>query len=131
MKKIVLNSDVGLLIFRITIGFSMAFAHGLGKLPPPEQLVMGVGAMGFPFPIFFAWSVALSEFAGGLLIGVGLFSRYAAFFLGFTMAVAAFVAHAADPFAKKEIALLYLASCILVLFHGAGKFSLDYILRKK
>src|SRR5690606_31934164 len=112
-------------------GLSMAFAHGLGKLPPPEQLVQGVASMGFPAAGVFAWLAGLSEFAGGLLIAVGLFTRHSALFLGFTMATAGFVAHSADPFQRKELAFLYLASCVLLFFTGAGKYSLDRIIRKK
>lgn len=130
MNKLIHNPDLGLLIFRLFIGFTMAFAHGFGKLPPSEQLIGGVAAIGFPYPLVFAWSASLSEFLGGILIGLGWYTRVAAFFLGFTMFIAAFVAHAADPFAKKEMALLYLVSCILFIFQGAGKFSCDRVFRK-
>lgn len=131
MKKILNQPDLGLLIFRVFIGLSMALAHGLGKIPPSEQLIEGVGAMGFPLPVVFAWSASLAELVGGLLIALGLFTRPAALFLGFTMAVAAFGAHGADPFQKQELSLLYLASCALFIFSGAGSLSLDKILRKK
>ncbi len=130
MTKLFNSPELGILIFRMIIGFTMAFAHGLGKLPPPEMLVKGVGAMGFPVPVAFAWSAAMSEFLGGICLGMGLFTRAAALFMGFTMSVAFFVAHGADPLAKKEMALLYLASCLLLFFHGAGKFSLDRLIRK-
>lgn len=125
------NPDVGLLIFRLSIGGIMAFAHGLGKVPPSEQFVMGVESLGFPLPLVFAWAAALSELVGGLLILSGFFTRYAAAFLGFTMAVAAFKAHAADPFNVKEMAILYLTACVLLFFQGAGKYSLDSLFRKK
>ncbi|AGH96780.1 DoxX family protein [Pseudobdellovibrio exovorus] len=131
IKKLINNPDLGKLIFRLFVGLSMAFAHGLGKLPPPEQLVQGVASMGFPAAGVFAWLAGLSEFAGGLLIAVGLFTRHSALFLGFTMATAGFVAHSADPFRVKELAFLYLASCVLLFFAGAGKYSLDRIIRKK
>lgn len=130
MKKIFNNPDIGLLLFRLFAGLAMAYAHGLGKVPPPEQLVAGVAAMGFPLPILFAWSAALSELVGGALIAVGLFTRWAAAFLGFTMAVAGFVVHAADPFNVKELAFFYLAACILLVFTGAGKYSLDKVLKR-
>jgi putative oxidoreductase len=130
MKKLMHNPDLGLLIFRLFIGLTMAFSHGLGKLPPPEQLVTGVAAIGFPMPFFFAWCAALSEFLGGILIALGLFTRYAALFLGFTMAVAGLIVHSADPFQVKELAFLFLASAVLLVFSGAGRFSLDRILRK-
>lgn len=36
----------------------MALAHGLGKTPPPEQLIDGVANMGFPMAIVFAWAAS-------------------------------------------------------------------------
>lgn len=129
MKKLIHNPDLGLLIFRLFVGLSMAFAHGLGKLPPAEGFIARVGQMGFPFPSVFAWSASLAEFLGGLLIAVGLYTRVSSLFLGFTMLVAAFGAHAMDPFSKKELSLLYLVACVLLTFQGAGRFSLDRKLR--
>lgn len=131
MKKIIYSPDLGLLLFRLTIGLTISLAHGLGKIPPSEQFIGGVSALGFPLPILFAWMASLSEFLGGLLIALGLYIRHAAVFLGFTMSVAAFNAHASDPFAKKEMAILFLVSCVLLFFQGAGKFSLDRLVRKK
>lgn len=131
MKNLVNSPDLGLLLFRLFIGLTMALAHGIGKVPPPAQLVDGVTGMGFPFPLFFAWAAALSELIGGFLIAAGLFTRLSALALGGTMAVAAFVAHANDPFSSKEMALLYLSACVLLFFQGAGKHSLDRIVLKK
>lgn len=131
MAKIFYQPDLGLLLFRLFIGITMAFAHGMGKLPPNEQLIGGVAAIGFPMPVIFAWMAALSEFLGGLCLAAGLFTRYAAAFLGFTMAVAAFVVHSQDPFQTKEMALLYLFACVLFLFCGAGGYSLDRKIRNK
>lgn len=130
MKKFFHNPDLGLLIFRLSVGLAMAFAHGLGKMPPPEQLIGGVASMGLPAPIVFAWAAALSEFVGALCIAAGLFTRIAAACLGFTMAIAVFVVHSADSFDVKEKAFLYCAACVLLIFTGAGRFSLDRMVRK-
>ncbi len=130
MKKFLNNPDLGLLFFRLFIGLSMALAHGMGKMPPSEKLIGGVSSMGFPLPIVFAWAAALSELLGGFFIAAGIFTRYSAFFLGFTMAVAGFVVHGADPFQVREMSLLYLSGSVLLLFTGAGKYSLDKIVRK-
>jgi putative oxidoreductase len=46
------------------------------------------------------------------------------------MMVAAFMAHGADPFAKKELALLYLLIYVTILVTGSGKYSLDHYLNK-
>ncbi len=130
MKKLIHNPDLGLLIFRLFIGLTMALAHGMGKMPPSDKLIAGVEAVGFPMPVVFAWCAALAELLGGFLIAVGLFTRPAAFFIGFTMLVAAFGVHATDGFSTREMALLYLVSCLLLVFQGAGRFSLDRIIRK-
>jgi putative oxidoreductase len=124
-------TDAGLLALRAFAGISLALAHGLGKLPPSEGLVGAVGSMGFPMPALFAWAAALSEFAGGLLLALGLATRPSALFIAVTMATAGFVRHAPDPFGRKELALLYLAVAILFLLAGAGRYSVDALLRKR
>jgi putative oxidoreductase len=45
--------------------------------------------------------------------------------------VAGFVAHSADPFGRKEIALLYLLYYIALFVLGSGKYSIDYLLTRK
>ena len=47
-----------------------------------------------------------------------------------TMLVAAMVIHGADPFAKKEFALLYFFGFLAITLLGAGKYSLDGKLNK-
>ena len=131
MKKIMNQPDLGLLIFRVFLGLAMALAHGLGKLPPSEKLIEGVTAMGFPLPLVFAWAASLTEFLGGILIAVGLFTRHCSFLMAITMAVAGFIVHGSDPFGSKELALFYLAGSVLLMFTGAGAFSLDKLIRKK
>jgi len=119
------SAHIGLAILRIYTGLSMAFAHGFGKIPPSEGFIEGTGAMGFPLPAAFAWLAGLSEFAGGLLLALGLMTRPAAFFMGSTMLVAAFVRHGADPFARQEKALLFLFIAIAFACIGAGKYGVD------
>lgn len=133
--------DIGLALARIGLGAFLAIGHGYGKIfaadgsfGPSEQFVGGVAAMGFPMPIVFAWMAALTEFLGGTLLALGLFTRPIALALAFNMAVAAFVAHAADPFfttggRSKEFALLYFIPFVMFFFTGAGRFAIDALLR--
>ena len=125
------TADVGLLLFRVFVGLALAFGHGLGKLPPSERFLAGVVEMGFPAPLLFGWAAALSEFVGGLLIAVGLMTRPAAVFAGITLSVAAFIRQAGDPFVEVEKALLFLASMVLLLLMGAGRYSVDAILKRR
>lgn len=74
------------------------------------------------------------EFAGGVLIAVGLFTAAAAFVASGEMAAAYFMAHAPNGFwpilNKGELAVVY---CFLFLFiaaHGAGPWSLDELRRR-
>ncbi|MEK2644384.1 DoxX family protein [Bdellovibrio sp. BCCA] len=123
--------DVALTLLRVFIGLTMAFSHGLGKLPPPQMLVDGISSLGFPAPEFFAWCAGLAEFAGGVLLALGLLTRPAAAFVVFTMLVAVLGVHGADPFAKKEMALLYMFSALFFVLHGAGRWSVDHMISKR
>lgn len=59
------------------------------------------------------------------LVVIGFGTRLAALPLVFTMGIAAFVVHGSDPWAKKELAVLYGAVFLVLFFTGAGRFSVD------
>ncbi len=124
--------DLGLLFLRVSIGLMMAFSHGLGKV----QKYFAGGEIKFPDPIGVGASASLfmagfTEFFLALLLVLGFATRIVTIPLVITMFVAAFVVHGADPFAKKEFALLYLVPFIAIFFTGPGKYSLDAIFCKK
>lgn len=121
--------ELSVLIPRVFLGLAMALTHGLGKVPPPEQLISGVQALGFPAPVAFAWAAGLAECAGGILLALGLLTRPAAIFLSFTMLVAAFGAHLNDPFGVKEMSLLYLVGFLMFAIRGGGKWSVDHYIK--
>jgi len=118
--------NVGLLLLRLFFGLTLAFGHGQGKVfGDSAQLISGVEGMGFPAPAFFAWAAALSEFLGGILLALGLGTRVAAVMIACTMIVAAFIAHSADPFGKRELSLAYLTVAVALFVAGPGRLSLD------
>lgn len=121
-------ANLGLTLLRVFAGFGL-ITHGIGKLPPSEQFVAGVAKLGFPLAPVFAWAASLAEFGGGVFLLLGLFTRPAAFFILFTMLVAAFGVHLNDPFAKKELALFYGFAALAFMLMGAGDWSLDALLR--
>ena len=117
---------VGLLWLRVFMGAGIAY-HGYGKVFGGfmDRFADGVAALGFPFPVFFAWAAALSEFVGGICIVAGLQTRLAAAMVFITMSVAVFMQHAHDPFGTKEIALAYWTIAGGLTLLGGGPYSLD------
>jgi len=125
-------SSAGLLVLRVFMGLAMA-QHGYQKIfgGIMPQMAEGVTKMGLPAPHLLAWLAALSEFAGALLIVLGLGTRVAAFFVFFTMGVAFFIAHAQDPFQVKELVYLYGVVSFSLILTGAGRYSLDALWCRK
>ena len=110
----------------------MLFGHGLGKL----QRILSGNEIKFldPFgigPVTSLYLATFAEFFASILIIFGLLNRISNVSLIITMAVAAFIAHADDPFARQEKALMYLVSYILLFLTGPGKYSLQSLLQKK
>jgi putative oxidoreductase len=122
-------TDFCLLGARLFAGVWMAGA-GLDKLPTPDWMIDQVTQVGFPAPHFFAICAELSEFAGGVLLTFGLLSRPAAFFLAFTMGVAAFGFHRVNPIVDYHITQGFFWLYIAFLAVGPGRFSLDHLLSR-
>lgn len=113
-------------LLRIVVGVLFAM-HGSQKLfgvpgdQPPVELASLIGVAG------------IIEFAGGLLIAIGLLTRFAAFIASGTMAVAYFMAHAPKgmlPIINQgELAVVYCFVFLYIWAHGPGVWSLDRMLR--
>jgi putative oxidoreductase len=123
-------SEIGWAFTRFIFGCSLALFHGYGKVFEGKVHVLAgsVAAMGFPAPTVFAWAASISEFLGGILVALGLFTRPAATACAVTMLVALYQTRM-EPLAKNELALLYLAVMVLAILFGGGRYSLDRILR--
>ena len=122
--------DIGLLILRLGIGI-MFMGHGLPKLiagPEKWELLGGtMNALGIGFaPMVWGFMAAFSEFAGGMLLALGFFTRPACFFLLATMIVATSMhISKGDPFLKYSHAMEAGFLFLSLLFIGPGKYSLD------
>ncbi|MDR2065651.1 MAG: DoxX family protein [Prevotellaceae bacterium] len=119
-----------ILFIRIFWGLLM-ITHGLTKLNHFDEL-----ATNFLDPVGLGSRLSLimiisAEIVCSIFLIFGLFTRIAVIPLLFSMMIAIFIAHAADPFAKKELAVIYAVIYALLLFTGGGKFSLDNMLYKK
>lgn len=112
---------VGYAVFRAVVGF-LFMCHGAQKL---------FGAFGghaqLHNPLMLA--AAIIEFAGGILVLLGLLTRFAAFIASGEMAVAYFMVHQPRGILPiqngGESAVLYCFAFLYIACHGAGKFAAE------
>ena len=115
------------------------FQTGKGKLGNLEQTAEFFVSLGLPAPKLQAMLAGGTECVGGLLLLIGLGSRFTAVPLMFTMLVAYLTAHLdsvktiwsdSDTFVTQAPFLFLLASLIIFVF-GPGRVSVDHFLRRK
>lgn len=131
------KKNLGLLILRVGVGAMFVMVHGLPKLMGGPARWKGVGSAMSHLGVTFAptaWGVAatLSEFAGGILLILGLFTRHVSVALAGTMLVATMMHFGVgDPIGKAshsiEIGLVFVGLALV----GGGGYSLDARLRGK
>lgn len=124
-------AGVGLAILRVLPMALLVVLHGLGKVPPPAGLIDRIADMGFPLSLLFAWLVAFAETVAPLLVAVGLLTRPAALIVLVNFLVVVFVAHAGDPLTSRELPMLFGAIALTLAFTGAGRYSLDELIRRR
>ena len=136
----VLNRLQSFLLLLIRLYWGWQFAQtGWGKLHNLSHVSQFFASLGLPTPGVTALFVALVEFVGGILLALGLGSRFVALVLFVNMTVAYWTAdriaflgvisapdkfYAADPFT------FWFASLIILIF-GPGVFAIDWFFRRK
>ena len=124
---------------RIVIGLAF-FQAGTGKFRHFENVIGFFDGLGIPFPAFNAGLVASMETVGGIALILGLFTRFFASGLSITMVVALTTADSADFLASwgsaaekgptDIVAFVFLLFLLWLVSFGAGKLSLDALLRR-
>ncbi len=118
----------GALVMRLALG-AIIFAHGYQKVIPHGALygfTHMVGRLGLPS--WLGYVSAFTEFFGGLLLIIGLFTRIAAFLVVVDMAVAIDKVHlhhgilASNGYA---FPLACLALALMLVLSGGGALALD------
>jgi putative oxidoreductase len=114
-------------ILRIVAGL-LFMCHGSQKLLafPPS---------GHAIPHYIMFIAGPIEFFGGLLVMIGLWTRWAAFFCSGEMAYAYWTVHATHALFPLlnggELAMLYCFMFLFILTRGSGIFSIDHFLEKR
>ena len=124
---------------RIVIGLAF-YQAGIGKFRHFENVIGFFQGIGIPFPAFNAGLVASMETVGGIMLILGLFTRFFASGLSITMVVALLTADKADFLASwgsaaessptDITAFVFLLFLLWLIVYGAGKLSLDALLRR-
>jgi len=134
------SRDLGPLILR-GAGFLLAATFGLQKIgwywtafhAGKSLLAIGlaplIGKMGFPIPVVLALWITFNESIGALLIGCGFLTRILAASAALGMAGALYTSVRLDEDWLR--AALYLIVFVALALIGPGKFSVDYLIKRK
>ena len=117
-------------VLRITVGLSISFGHGLGKMTGGSEKWMIIGSMGLKsigvesFHTFFGFMASFSELVDGILLAIGFLARPSAILLAITMAFAVlFHIQSGNP--GVEFAAIYGIIFLYFGLTGPGRFSID------
>lgn len=122
------NLDLGLLLFRVTLGSLMICFHGWEKLMTAErQFHTFPDLIGISSEVSYVLVVWLENF-GAISIALGFLTRIQSFGLAFTMFVAFFLWHDMRFTGENagEMAFAYGFGYLLLFLSGPGKYSLDH-----
>ncbi len=124
-----------LLAMRLLYGWFF-IQTGWGKLTHLDRTAAFFDSLSLPAPGFTAGMVGTFELVGGILLFLGLGTRYAAAVLTSVMAVAYLTAHASEAFSSLDAFTAqepfpFLVATLLALAFGAGRVSIDGWLKRR
>jgi putative oxidoreductase len=140
-------ADLAPLPLRLIVGYGF-FAHGYAKLSRgPEGFAHVLDILGVPAPLLMSWVTTLVELVGGIAVLAGAFIPLVSIPMGVVLITAMFTVHyqygffsvklaEVTPAGTKfgpvgyEIILLYLGGLVTLAIGGAGRFSIDALLRR-
>ncbi|HPQ08533.1 MAG TPA: DoxX family protein [Bacteroidia bacterium] len=126
--------ELSLLFVRLVLSYGF-YEPAKTKWQDIQSVADWFSSLNIPFPLLNAYLSASFEMLGVFLLLIGLFTRWIAIPLMFIMIVAIFTVHWENGFATSdngfEIPLYYFVMLLVLLSYGAGKWSVDFYLKKR
>src|SRR5690606_7683213 len=130
------KQNVGILLLRVGLGIMFVVVHGLPKLLGGPERWKAVGSamsnLGIHFaPAAWGFAAAMAEFGGGILLILGLFTRFASASMAFVMLVATtqYLAKG-EPLLRASHPIEVGVAVVALAIMGAGAYSRDRRLGK-
>ncbi len=127
------TQDISLLLMRLVLAYGF-YGPAMMKWNNMHAIGDWFKSLGYPVPYFNAYMAGFTELAGVVLLILGFGTRVITLLLIFVMFIAITTVHLRHGFEAGNNGFeipLYYAIMLLVLFSfGAGKYSLDYFLKK-
>jgi putative oxidoreductase len=128
-----------ILLVRVWLGYRMctaSYSSVTDILFHPQERAFFIKWFGeelhFPMPLTMAFLAKGSELSGGILVLAGFFTRSAASLIAFTMLVATLTANLGENWnIDGGFTVSYLLFAMVLVVEGGGKYSLDFLVRKK
>lgn len=118
--------------FVLRLGLGIVFAvHGYQKMfiQGFDGVAEFFASVGIPAAMFFAYIVTILELIGGIMLIVGLLTKWVSTLFALDMIVALLVVHAQNGFYVSgggyEFVLILLAGSISLILSGPGLYSID------
>ncbi len=125
--------DLSLLFLRLILAYGF-YDPATMKWSDIDSVAEWFGSMGYPLSTLQAYMAASTEALGVLLLTLGLATRLISIPLIIVMIVAIVTVHLPHGFSSGdngfEIPLYYILMLFVLIAHGAGKFSIDYLIKK-
>lgn len=124
--------DLSETVLRVFSGIALV-THGWPKIQEPLARVGLVEGLGFYPGVFWSPLLAVTEFFGGILIAIGLFTRPAAVGALVVLLVASWYhwITQGQGYGGAEKALLWAAIMFFIAMRGANRHSVDAMLRRE
>jgi len=126
------GKDFGFFLLRLIAGWRLIAGTSsyVFLLKPISEVQAFFQQLQMPFPLLNAYISVYAQFACGLLFIIGLWIRPAAMAMIVNFTVAILAAHLHDPIVKSFSAWALLAMSMNLFFFGAGRISLQKLLKK-